>query len=188
MATSVLRMIPSHNSIAYPEYWYDMAFFIIVVLSIASAHAYITEVYFYLKLESLAFIPLCGGFDPWIRSKVVAKVTKNETAEKVYSISIFLEFTVYVAIILVSENDSTVYFYLIVELSLHLISCYKIIKNEKKNINNFEKYMIAERRQIIEEVVLSESIKALVPLAYAASSATSYYGPNAIMIGNVRVQ
>ena len=45
-----------------------------------------------------------------------------------------------------------------------------------------------ERRQAIENVLLSETVEALVPLAYAASFATAFYGPNSKMLGNVRAQ
>ena len=145
-----------------------------------------------LQILMAAIIPLCRSFDLWIVSKLVVKMsgTDNELANTLYSVSMNLEFAVFVAVMLADANDLTVYCMLGAEFALHLVSCYQIIKRLKKNrVDNVENEAIKmEDDREIDEVILSEVVEALVPLAYAASFATAYYGPNAKMIGNVRAQ
>lgn len=302
MTTSLITLIPGHNSIVYQEYWFEMVLVLILVLSTTTTISCVMDVFIYLDLESLAsvnvvlkhysrtmlavvlpygmcyvfwkhilnfnhpmpflgysvliswiltlplvwflipphlramkerrkqvmiyillqfvwimitvqkmgltiifenlaaelqvmmaiLIPLCRSFDHWIISNLVVKMSgrNNERANTLYSVSINLDAAVFVAVMLASANDLTVYCILCTEITLHLVSCYQIIKRSKKiRANDFrDEEMEKDELRSIEEVVLSETVEALVPLAYAASFATSYYGPNAKMIGNVRAQ
>ena len=302
LTTSILTLIPRHNSIAYPEYWFEMAIIFVVFFSTNSTLSYVMEVFIYMDLEShasvkvalkhycrtlLAFglpygglcllwtkglqlnhpmpflaysalitwiltlplvwflipphlrekkeyqkktglyilyqvvwmmiviqkifltitfetlppeyqwvmsilVPSCRSLDSWILSKVVNKMSgkDNKLASILFSVALVIDFAVYVAVMLSTANDMTVYCILAAEFILHLFSCYQIIRLQKKiqedNVANEEIEM--ERRQAIENVLLSETVEALVPLAYAASFATAFYGPNSKMLGNVRAQ
>ena len=99
-----------------------------------------------------------------------------------------MDFAVFVAVMLASANDTTVYSILGVEFMLHLKACYHIIRSKTRTrTEEFRNEVdVNKESHEIEEVILSETIEALIPLAYAANFATAYYGPNSRMIGNVK--
>ena len=146
------------------------------------------------KLQFLMsiLVPICRSFDTWVLSKLVVKMSgdSNELAHKLLNISIIMDFAVFVVVMLASANDFTVYCMLGAEFLIHIKSCYHIIRNQNKLRSNDAQHITTETevRREIEEVILSEAIEALIPLAYAVNFATAYYGPNSRMIGNVRAE
>ena len=300
LTTSIFTLIPRHNSMAYPEYWFEMAIILVLVFSTTSTISYVTEVFIYMDLEYLAsvnivtkhflrtliafgipygilcfgwthflqfnhpmpflgyagliswiltlpfvwflipphlrkmreykrktimyilysifwmmitiqkmslsilfetlpedfqflmsiFVPICRFVDSLILSKLVTKISgnHNQLANIFLNVSIYMDFAVFVAVMLASANDITVYSILGVEFMLHLKACYHIIRSKTRTrteeIRNEED--VKKESDEIEEVILSETIEAIIPLAYAANFAAAYYGPNSRMIGNVR--
>ena len=91
---------------------------------------------------------------------------------------------------LASSNDLTVYCILGVEFLLHLKSCLSIIrdKNRSRTDQLQNEIQKTKEQREIDEMIISETVEALVPLAYAANFAIAYYGPNSEMIGNVRAE
>ena len=300
LTTSILTLIPRHNSMAYPEYWFEMAIILVLVFSTTSTISYVTEVFIYMDLEYLAsvnivtkhflrtliafgipygilcfgwtnflqynhpmpflgyagliswiltlpfvwflipphlrkmreykkktimyilysifwmmitiqkmslsilfetlpedfqflmsiFVPICRFVDSLILSKLVTKISgnHNQLANIFLNVSIYMDFAVFVAVMLASANNATVYSILGVEFMLHLKACYHIIRSKTRTrTEEFRNEVdVNKESHEIEEVILSETIEALIPLAYAANFATAYYGPNSMMIGNVR--
>ena len=303
LSTSILTLIPRHNSLAYPEYWFEMAIILVLAFSISSTVSYVMEVFIYMNLKSIAsvwivarhftitllaygipyglfcfswtnilhynhpmpflayftgitswlltlpfvwfliplhlrkkreykiktimyilysvvwmlitiqrmalsilfkvlsdelqflmaiFVPFCRSFDSWALSKLVFKMSgeENEAGRTFLNVSVTLSFAIFVAVMLASSNDFTVYCTLGVEFFLHLKSCFYIIRNKNRSQTDQLQTItkaIEEQREI-EEMILSETVEALVPLAYAANFAIAYYGPNSKMIGNVRAE
>ena len=56
LATSVVTLIPRHNSIFYPEYWYEPMVFCILTVGLRFALATIAELYIFTNVEELLFI------------------------------------------------------------------------------------------------------------------------------------
>ena len=132
-------------------------------------------------------IPSFRLLDEWLLSKVVYKMAGDDcdNAKVLLSTAVLMKFGLYVAILLASASDLTVWCILVVDLILHLKSCFQIAGQKKKvEIGNTELKIKMEND--IKHLVLSEIIGSLVPLSYAMSFATAYYGPNATLIGNVR--
>ena len=48
LTTSILTLIPRHNSIAYQEYWFEMAIILIFFFSSSSTLSYVMEVFIYM--------------------------------------------------------------------------------------------------------------------------------------------
>ena len=303
LTTSILTLIPRHNSLAYPEYWFEMAIILVLVFSISSTVSYVMGVFIYMDLKSMVsvrvvvrhciitllafgipygsfcfswtnilhfnhpmpflayftgitswlltlpfvwfliplhlrkkreykiktimyiffcvawmlitiqkmglsilfkvlsgelqflmaiFIPFCRSFDSWVLSKLVYKMTReeNETAFIFLNVSVTLDFAIFVAVMLASSNDLTVYCILGVEFLLHLKSCLSIIrdKNRSRTDQLQNEIQKTKEQREIDEMIISETVEALVPLAYAANFAIAYYGPNSKMIGNVRAE
>ena len=303
LTTSILTLIPRHNSLAYPEYWFEMAIILVLAFSISSTVSLVMGVYIYMDLNSVAsvrvvalhfirtllafgipyglfcscwtrilhfnhpmpflayfsgitswfltlpfvwllipkqlrknreykiktimyilftvvwmlitiqkmvlsilfkvlsdelqfimaiIIPICRSFDSWVLSKLVFKMSgkENEAARIFLIVSVTLDFAIFVAVMLASSNDLTVYCILGVEFLIHLKSCFDIIrhKNQSRTDQIQNRTKATEEQREIDEVIISETIEALVPLAYAANFAIAYYGPNSEMIGNVRAE
>ena len=134
------------------------------------------------------FIPICRILDHWILSKVVFRmtgITNCDTPEVILSTAILMKFGLYVAILLASANEFTVWSILAADFIVHLWSGFHVIRLQKK-VETDNTALRMEMQREIKHLVLSEIIESLVPLSYAASFATAYYGPNAALIGNVR--
>ena len=298
ISTLLLTVIPRHNSIAYPNKWYEMFIIYILFFGATTTFKQVVEVVYYLNVKSLAsasiifqhllkelivftlpylmfyliwtvgfhfnhpmpFIALFGGLlswgvqpiliwfllpshlkaqkdfrkkvwfyilyqvvwmlihlqlsvlssifqmfpvnlqwlmailipsfrllDEWILSKIVYKMAGDDcdNAKVLLSTAVLMKFGLYVAILLASASELTVWCILVVDLVLHLKSCFQIARQKKKvEIANTESKIKMEND--IKHLVLSEIIGSLVPLSYAMSFAMAYYGPNATLIGNVR--
>ena len=136
-------------------------------------------------------IPSCRAFNTKLLEKLVYRMAgpDNQTADVLLAAAVDMYFGLFVAILLASASELTVYCILGVDFLLHLRSCFGVVKLHKK-IQNSQVGEADEMKQnmdkAVENLLLSEIIEGLIPLSYAASFATAYYGPNATMIGNVR--
>ena len=303
LITSILTLIPRHNSVLYPIYWYEVAIMYILVVAANTTFTHILELYIYLNVTELACIKmglgyfmkallvvgipylsiyliwtiilgnsypmpffvmatfmtswvfyfvliwiaipsdlrkekvvrmkikayflyqcmwiviqfqltaltqifqmLSAGLRPqWIMAllipsfralnykilgKLVYKMTGscNKLADILLSTSVDMYFGLYVAILLASASDFTVYCILGVDLFLHFRSCFQIARLQHRiQANEGEtEAMKNNMDKDVEDLILSEVIEGLIPISYAANFATAYYGPNATLIGNVR--
>ena len=123
----------------------------------------------------------------WLLSKIVSRMAgeNRDTAEVLLNTGVLMKFGLYVAILLASANEFTVWCILIADLLLHLRACFQVTRLHTKNdTGNTE--IENKLQKEVKNLILSEIIESLVPLSYATSFATAYYGPNATLIGNVR--
>ena len=303
LITSILTLIPRHNSVLYPFYWYEIAIMYILVIAATTAFSHILEFFIYLNITELAsfkmglryfmkvllvvgipylsiysiwtivlgnshpmpffvmatymtswifsfvliwftipsdlrkdkvarmkikayffyqcmwiviqfqltaltqifqmlsaglrpqwimalLIPSCRALNHKILGKLVYKMVGpcNKLADILLSTSVDMYFGLYVAILLASASEFTVYCILGVDLLLHFRSCFQIARLQQRIQTNEGE--TEEMKNImdkdVEDLILSEVIEGLIPISYAANFATAYYGPNATLIGNVR--
>ena len=135
-------------------------------------------------------IPLFREINHWILSKIITKSAgnDNEAANVLLDVSVSTSFGTFVAVQLASANNITVYSFLGVEFSIHMFICFQIIHFKRKiDFEDITKEdMRKMKKQKLMNLLLSEIVEALVPLAYAIGVALAFYGPNKSFLGSVK--
>ena len=67
-----------------------------------------------------------------------------------------------------------------IDFVINLCICLKLIRLQQKSSEDVE-----EQIRLLQDLVISEMIEFVVPLAYLASFIAAYYGPNSALIGNI---
>ena len=141
-----------------------------------------------LQWTMAIIIPSFRSMNLWILTKISRNIKEddNAMADICTHIIVLSIYGFFVAIMLASANATTVYSIIGVEMFLNLISCYQIIKLQRKVMVEEDEEMSRKNEKEMVSLALSETIEIVCALAYAIGFATAYYGPNAFLIGNVR--
>ena len=85
-------------------------------------------------------------------------------------------------------NPPTMYLMLSVGFLFHLRACYKIFKKHKKIRANFVTIEQEQKdlQKDVQDLVLSETLEVLTPIAHSIAVIIAYVGPNAMVLGNIR--
>jgi len=94
----------------------------------------------------------------------------------------------YVALMLVNVTEVTMYSILGIQFVMQLYSCYEIIRLHRKvqTDSSALEEINSAINDVVFDLVLVETIEALVPVVYAITFVSSYYGPNAGILGNFK--
>ena len=89
-----------------------------------------------------------------------------------------------------SLNKSTVYGILTVEMVLHIIGCYRVIKENPRVEEEMDSAadsstIVASRQRKVQTLVMSEFIEAIYPVAFGIIFTMAYYGPNVSLFRNI---
>ena len=103
------------------------------------------------------------------------------------NITIAIDYSMFIAIMLSSATESTLFIILGFESMLNIHLCFKILRLNRKirtdcNVVQFWK---EEMQKNIQTLVLNETIEVVVPLTYFASFLIAYYGPNSSILGGI---
>ena len=147
-------------------------------------------------------IPLFRGLFEWLLPKFFhkalgykegwTKLDEDEAATFAMETQIADVFALYVAVRLGWAKQSTVLCILVVEFTINLFYCLRIIKLHNKigennnNQDNQTKIWKAEKDSAVISLITVETIEVLIPLGYSMAYATAYYGPNATLFGGVK--
>ena len=139
----------------------------------------------------LFLIPFARELSIKVSEKIVEKFpeTNNEDTKFFVSSVLLIDYTFQVTARAASWYQSTVYGILIVEMTLHVIGCYQIIKRysrvgvEKPSIQN--ERMKSERNTQVESLATSEFTEAIAPIAFAIAFTLAYYGPNSVLLNGI---
>ena len=113
---------------------------------------------------------------------------ENKMAHIRMEISIGIEYSIFVAVMLASATEATLLLILGSEFLLNIHKCYKILRLRRKiRINYVVKAKMREEiHDKIRDLVMSELIEVLVPLAYFSTFVMAYFGPNATILGGIQ--
>ena len=135
-------------------------------------------------------MPSMRYFNLKIYKKFIEKYAgpDNKMAVIRMDIAIGIEYSMFVAINLASASEITLFLMLGVEFVLNVHKCYRILRLRRKiRINHLDKTILDEQiHDKIRDLVLSELIEVLVPLAYFSTFIIAYFGPNATILGGIR--
>ena len=145
-----------------------------------------------LQLLLALLIPLTRNFGIWVAERILEKFPEanNEDVRFLLRTEMMISYTNYLTGRITSLNPSTIYGIFIMELALHIISCYKIaslnnkIETDDKSTVNTVK--INERNENIQTLVMCEFTEAVVPVAFVIVFTMVFFGPNADLINGVR--
>ena len=135
-------------------------------------------------------IPLFRGFMEWVLPKFFhkalgykdgwTKLDEDEPATFSMETMIANVFALYVAVRLGWANQSTVISILVVEFTINLFYCLRIIKIHNKigsngnNEDNQNKIWKAEKESAVVSLVTVETIEVLIPLGYSLFNGVRY--------------
>lgn len=184
----------SWNLIAFQEIIMDMAFINLTAYEIESG----LEAQWLMAL----IIPLFRGFNEWLLPKIFhkalgykegwTKVDEDVPATFVMETCIADVYALYVAVRLGWAKQLTVMCILLVEFTINLFYCFRIIKLHNKIANNGNnqdeqnKILKAEKESAVISLITVETIEVLIPLGYSLAYATAFYGPNATLFVGVK--
>lgn len=134
-------------------------------------------------------LPIAKELNNLVFSKLVFRMAgaENELAISTWTIQMNANYAMFVAIKLAQAEPWTVYAIMAMDFLLNFRTTYQIIQLHNKvalNENGSEDTK-RKKKEKITELVLAETIDGLTPLAYAVGFSMAFYGPNAILIGNV---
>ena len=112
----------------------------------------------------------------------------NDMAMIRTSISVGIEYSMFVAIQLASATEITLFLILGGEFVLNIHKCYRILRLRRKIRTNYleQTSLNKELQNNIRDLVLNETIEILVPLAYFSTFVIAYVGPNSTILGGVK--
>ena len=145
----------------------------------------------HLQWALVLVIPSAKILSTWVAKKIVAKFpeTNNEDVKFLVTAELTKIYTTYVTARLSSLNQSSVYGILIAEVVIHMIGCYQIIKlnnHVEEDGNLGQNYQIISYRKLkVQNLVMSEFVDAIMPLAHGIAFSMAYYGPNAALMRNI---
>lgn len=135
-------------------------------------------------------MPISRYFNLQVYKKFVNKYAgpDNKMAHIRMEISIGIEYSIFVAVMLASATEVTLLLILGGEFLLNTHKCYRILRLRRKIRTNFVvKTKIKEEiHDKIRDLVMSELIEVLVPLAYFSTFVMAYFGPNAAILGGIQ--
>lgn len=104
------------------------------------------------------------------------------------SISIGIDYSLFIAIILSSASDITLLIFLGIEFLLNFRLCIKTLQMHRKIKTNIlgNQYLKNQINNNLQNLVINEMIEVIVPLAYFSTFYLSYVGPNSTILGGVR--
>ena len=118
-----------------------------------------------------------------------AAISKNLTdAQFVGKINNNILFSFWMTIFLATvATPITGYVLLAINFAVNMKLCYNTVRLQRKTFQSHSagKYNQSCKKQTILELVLHETIEALVPIAFIVSYLIVFYGPNNNIIGNV---
>ena len=132
-------------------------------------------------------IPVCRNISSTAGIKIAE--TTPETNKDDVKFLVRSQFSIFYILLvttrLTSLHQSTVSCILIVELLLHMIDCYQIMKMKTKIEENNHVYVnntLRNERQVqINTLLVNEFLEAILPLAYGITFTMAYYGPNSTL-------
>ena len=130
-------------------------------------------------------IPIFRRFYEWVLPKPFNRAAgpDNDAATFYLETHIGSTYVIYVTVRLVHADAYMAYWILGVEFCINLCYALRIVLMHNKVQGNMTTEEITESKNnkhaILRNLVSMESIEVLIPLAYAISYATAYYGPNA---------
>ena len=104
------------------------------------------------------------------------------------NISISVDYSLFIAIMLSSATEVTLFIILGFEFLLNIHLCYRILNlRQKIRPDHFSCQSFQEEINTnLQSLVLNETIEVLVPLTYFATFLVAYYGPNSTILGGIR--
>lgn len=144
-----------------------------------------------LQWMLILLIPMVRTLSISVANIIVKKYlgTINGDVEFLVMTDLMISYTLYFTGRISNLNESTVYGTLSVELTLHLISCYQIIKLSNKvgvdDLPTAKETKAFERKVKTQSLVTSEFIEGIVPIVLAIVSTMVFFGPNATLIKDV---
>ena len=135
-------------------------------------------------------LPMLKGFHTWAAKQLLKKTRPCNLEVSLVNLDLWFEsnHAFYEALILANVTEVTMYSMLVVQFLMHLYSCYQIIRLHRKVQNDSSEF--EETNSAIKEavfgLVLSETLEVLIPLVYAVTFVTTFFGPNAGIMGNFR--
>ena len=139
----------------------------------------------------IMLIPLFRNFGIWVAERMVNKFPEanNEDVKFLLRSEMMINYTTYLTGRVTTLNPTTIYGIFIVELALHVIACYEIVKNSNKidvdAQSTANAKIIKDRKENIQTLVMSEFTEAVVPVAFAIVFSMVFFGPNAILMNGV---
>lgn len=121
--------------------------------------------------------------------KISKKMSGNDEKAHIWmSMSLNIYYALFITIRLAGAESFTVVTIIAIDFLFHLTYTYKIIRihNKVAPDRNDQKEKKNDMQKAILNLVLVETIEDIVPLSYAFGFIMAFYGPNAMLIGNVR--
>ena len=137
-------------------------------------------------------LPLLRFFEAKVLKKLLTKCGLSDDFIKEAYVTILsnVNYLVFVTILIsMYANEVTTFCILSVDVVVNLYECYVIKKLQRKiGFNELEqKRRIEEKERNIRILALSEVVEILIPLVYTVSYCIAYYGPNRLILSNMRL-
>ena len=130
----------------------------------------------------IAFIlPIIKELNTRLVMKFARKGAQGDTGSLriTYNQAMETEYAFFLALVVGSvATFSTSVTIFIIDIFAHILTCFKIVRAKKKD----EKEKLIE---LVQDLVVSETVELTVPLAYIGCLIQGYYGPNNSIIGNI---
>ena len=136
-------------------------------------------------------LPITREFDLFLLNSLGRKAMggTNRDADMLTVIEQNCNYSAFLAISLGQlATEYTTYSILFVEFLINLYKVLKIVNLSKKiKADAIEKEKLDPiKQEIVSDLVVVELVEVIMPLAYAMSVLTAYYGPNGQIIGNIK--
>ena len=135
-------------------------------------------------------IPFSKLIFDFVHEKIITKAALPENLREgkfMVLISNNLAYSIGISIALTNATKTTEFLLLGINFCFNMLSCVKAIKFDRKvspsELETKERNCMTE--QVIEELILNETIEMIVPLAFIGSFVIAYYGPNKNILGNI---
>ena len=118
-------------------------------------------------------------------------VTPENTDEAKFigKIRINLKYSFWLAVSFIGVTEaSTEYVLLAINFCVNLSLCYKVIRLNRKILNDDGDLMKMQKlkKEVLTELILNESIEVIVPISFIGAFSLAYYGPNKDLLLIVR--
>lgn len=139
----------------------------------------------------ILLIPMVRNLSIWVAERLVKRYpeTNHEDVKFLVRSHLMINYTSYLASQISTMTRGTVYGILMMELFLHGVSCYQIIKMNSR-INEEDQQasnetIIGDQKLKAQTLVLSEFTEAIVPIFFAIVFTMAFVGPNSGLIKGV---
>ena len=134
-------------------------------------------------------IPVLRNGNQRVFSKMVNEMAgkEDEFANVWISIGLNVHYAFFITIRLADSETFTAISIMAIDFLFHLTYTYKIVQIHNKVAIESNDIQIwkKEKHNTILKLVMAETTEGIVPLVYAVGFVMAYYGPNAMLIGNV---